>query len=64
GVMMLRYLKELDAAQRLEDAIASIIAEGKDVTYDMKADRNDPTSVGTSEVADAIIQQLKAGAPA
>ncbi|MGB2939547.1 MAG: isocitrate/isopropylmalate dehydrogenase family protein, partial [Candidatus Dormiibacterota bacterium] len=42
GVMMLRYLKELDAAQRLEDAIASIIAEGKDVTYDMKADRNDP----------------------
>jgi isocitrate dehydrogenase (NAD+) len=64
GVMMLRYLKELDAAQRLEDAIASIIAEGKDVTYDMKADRNDPTSVGTSQVADAIIQQLKAGAPA
>ncbi|HEV3235049.1 MAG TPA: isocitrate/isopropylmalate dehydrogenase family protein [Candidatus Dormibacteraeota bacterium] len=64
GVMMLRYLKELDAAQRLEEAIASIIAEGKDVTYDMKADRNDPTSVGTSQVADAIIQQLKAGAPA
>jgi isocitrate dehydrogenase (NAD+) len=64
GVMMLRYLKEVDAAQRLEEAIAGIIAEGKDVTYDMKADRNDPTSVGTSEVADAIIGRLKAGAPA
>jgi isocitrate dehydrogenase (NAD+) len=64
GVMMLRYLKELEAAQRLENAIASVIAEGKNVTYDMKADRNDSTSVGTSQVADAIIEQLKAGAPA
>src|SRR5258707_2218975 len=53
GVMMLRYLKEPDAADRLESAIAAIVAEGKDVTYDMKADRNDPTAVGTSEVADA-----------
>ena len=42
----------------------AIIAEGKDVTYDMKADRNDPTSVGTSQVADAIIQRMQAGAPA
>jgi isocitrate dehydrogenase (NAD+) len=64
GVMMLRYLKELEGAQRLENAIASVIAEGKNVTYDMKADRNDSTSVGTSQVADAIIEQLKAGAPA
>ncbi|MEA2645611.1 MAG: isocitrate dehydrogenase [Chloroflexota bacterium] len=63
GVMMLRYLKETDAAQRLEDAIAAVIAEGKNVTYDMKADRNDPTAVGTSQVADAIIERLKAGAP-
>jgi isocitrate dehydrogenase (NAD+) len=59
GVMMLRYLKEIEAAQRLEDAIAQIIAEGKDVTYDMKADRGDPTAVGTSQVADAIIARLK-----
>jgi isocitrate dehydrogenase (NAD+) len=32
------------------------------VTYDMKADRNDPTAVGTQEMADAIcrrIEQLK-----
>ena len=45
---MLRYLKEKDAADRLENAIAAVIAEGKDVTYDMKPDRNDPTAVGTS----------------
>jgi len=56
GVMMLRYLNEISAADKLEGAIAKLIREGKDVTYDMKADRNDPTAVGTSEVADAIIK--------
>jgi isocitrate dehydrogenase (NAD+) len=58
GMMMLQYLKETDAADRLEKAIAEIIVEGKDVTYDMKADRNDPTAVGTSGVADALIKKL------
>ena len=58
GMLMLRYLKEEDAADRLEKAIAAVIAEGKDVTYDMKPDRNDPTAVGTSEMADAIIAKL------
>jgi isocitrate dehydrogenase (NAD+) len=58
GVMMLRYLKEFDAADRLENAVAKVIAEGKTVTYDLKADRNDPTAVGTSQMADAIIQAL------
>jgi isocitrate dehydrogenase (NAD+) len=58
GVMMLRHLREPEAAQRLEDAIAAVIAEGKNVTYDMKPDRGDPTAVGTSEVADAIIEKM------
>ncbi len=58
GMLMLRYLKEDDAADRLEKAIAAVILEGKDVTYDMKPDRNDPTAVGTSEMADAIIAKL------
>ena len=31
----------------------------KYVTYDLKADRNDPTAVGTSEMADAIIAKLE-----
>jgi isocitrate dehydrogenase (NAD+) len=61
GVMMLRHLKEPEAARRLEEAIASVIAEGKSVTYDMKPDRSDPTAVGTSEVADAIIDRIQAG---
>jgi len=55
---MLRYLKEDDAAARLENAIAGVIAEGKDVTYDMKPNRTDPTAVGTAEMADAIIAKL------
>jgi isocitrate dehydrogenase (NAD+) len=55
GMLMLRYLKELKAADRLEKAIAAIIAEGKYVTYDMRADKN---GVGTSQVADAIIKIL------
>jgi isocitrate dehydrogenase (NAD+) len=58
GVMMLRHLDERDAADRLESAIASVIAEGKSVTYDMKERRDDPTAVGTSEVADAIIETM------
>jgi isocitrate dehydrogenase (NAD+) len=60
GMLMLRYLEELDAADRLEAALAAVIAEGKSVTYDMKPSRDDPTAVGTSEVADAVIQKLDA----
>ncbi|MDR3198895.1 MAG: isocitrate/isopropylmalate dehydrogenase family protein [Planctomycetaceae bacterium] len=58
GMLMLRYLKEFDAAIRLERAVAAVIAEGKSVTYDMKVDRNDPSAVGTREMADAICRRL------
>jgi isocitrate dehydrogenase (NAD+) len=58
GVMMLRHLEELQAAARLEGAITSVIAEGTHVTYDMKPTRDDPTAVGTREVADAIIERM------
>ena len=58
GKLMLDYLKERDAAQRLETAVAAVIAEGKNVTYDMKPHRDDPTAVGTSEMADAIIEAM------
>ena len=58
GMLMLRYLEERDAADRLEGAIADVIAEGKDVTYDMKPSRDDPTAVGTSQVGDAVIARL------
>jgi isocitrate dehydrogenase (NAD+) len=57
---MLRHLGERDAADRMEAAIAAVIAEGKDVTYDLKPRPDDPTAVGTSQFADAVIAQLQA----
>ena len=59
GMLMLRYLGEEKAADRLEQAVADVIREGKEVTYDMKADRNDPTAVGTKEMGAAIIKKLR-----
>jgi len=58
GAMMLRFLGEAGAAQRVEDAVAKVIAEGKRVTYDLKPTRDDPTAVGTQEMAEAIIEAL------
>jgi len=59
GALMLRYIKEDKAADRLEEAVKSILSEGKSVTYDLKPHRDDPTAVGTKEMADAIIKKLK-----
>ncbi|PIQ90506.1 MAG: isocitrate dehydrogenase [Candidatus Omnitrophica bacterium CG11_big_fil_rev_8_21_14_0_20_41_12] len=59
GVLMLRYIHENKAAEALEEAVKEVIAEGKSVTYDLKADPLDPTAVGTSEMANAIIGKLK-----
>jgi len=57
GVMMLRHLGEVKTADRLEGAIAGVIAEGKNITYDMKL--NNAQVVGTSQVADAVIEKLE-----
>jgi isocitrate dehydrogenase (NAD+) len=62
GVLMLRYLGEDEPADRLEGALAAVIAEGRSVTYDLKPIRDDPTAVGTSQVADAVVAKLRAGA--
>jgi isocitrate dehydrogenase (NAD+) len=59
GMLMLRHLGETDAAGRLERAVAEVIAKGKDVTYDLKPHRDDPTAVGTSQMADAIVARLQ-----
>ncbi len=59
GMLMLRHLGEQEAGDRLENALAEIIREGKSVTYDMKPHRDDPTAVGTSQVADAVIEKMK-----
>lgn len=62
GVLMLRHLGEKEAADRLENAIADVIREGKNVTYDMKENKNDPTAVGTREMGEAIIRQMEKSA--
>jgi len=58
GMLMLDYLEQTAAARTLERAVAAVIAEGQSVTYDMKPHRDDPTAVGTSEMADAIIAAM------
>ena len=58
GALMLRHLGEIEAAERVEGAVAQVIAEGEDVTYDLKPDRDDPTAVGTDKMADAIIRAM------
>jgi isocitrate dehydrogenase (NAD+) len=58
GALMLRHLGEIQAAHRVERAVAAVIAEGKNVTYDLKASREDTSAVGTQEMADAIIASM------
>lgn len=58
GMLMLKHLGEVDAAARLEKAVGDVIAEGKSVTYDLKPHRDDPTAVGTQQMADAICKKL------
>ena len=60
GVYMLEHLGERDAAVRMERAIAEVIRKGEKVTYDLKPHRDDPTAVGTSEFADAVIEEMNA----
>ncbi len=59
SVLMLKYLGEDASAGRLERAVASVIEDGRAVTYDLKRDRNDKSAVGTSQMADEIINKLK-----
>ncbi len=58
GMLLLRHLEEREAADRLEGAIAELIRKGDKVTYDLKPTRDDPSAVGTSEFADAVIEQM------
>jgi len=59
GMLMLRHLGEMAAADRLEAAVAAVLAEGKDVTYDLKPDRNDPRAVGTRRMGEVMIEHLQ-----
>ena len=59
AVLMLHHIGERDAGDRLERAIAAVIAEGQCVTYDLKPDRDDPTAVGTRAMAEAIAEKVR-----
>ncbi len=58
AVLMLRYLGESQAADKIEKAVQEVIREGKFVTYDLKPNRLDPTSVGTKEMTKAIVDKI------
>lgn len=58
GAMMLRHLNEQDAAERVENAVATVIGKGEKVTYDLRADRDQSKAAGTTDMADAIIAEL------
>ena len=60
GAMMLRHLGELDAAIKVEGPSQQVIGRGREVTYDLRADRDRAKAVGTSEMADAIIAAIQA----
>ena len=62
GLLMLRHLEETAAAHRLEAAVSWVIAEGREVTYDMKPTRDDPTAVGTRAMAEAIARAFEQNA--
>jgi isocitrate dehydrogenase (NAD+) len=59
GMLMLRHIKEEKAAQKLENAVKGVLKEGKFVTYDLKPTPDDPSAVGTKEMADAIISLIR-----
>jgi isocitrate dehydrogenase (NAD+) len=59
GMLMLRHLGEIEAAVRLEMAVAKVLADGRNVTYDMKPHRDDPTAVGTREMGRAIVDAME-----
>ena len=59
GILMLRHIREFEAAERLEKAVAAVIEEGEDVTYDLKRPWDHSPAVGTREMADAIIRRIR-----
>src|SRR4030095_6499163 len=59
GALMLRHLGEQAAAERIEHAVADVIATGDRVTYDLREDRDPSKAAGTSDMGDSIIERVK-----
>ena len=58
GALMLRHLGERAAAEQVEQAVRAVVAEGKDVTYDLRADRDPCKAATTTEMTAAIIGRM------
>ena len=58
GALMLRHLGERAAAEQVEQAVRAVVAEGKDVTYDLRADRDPSKAATTTEMTAAIIGRM------
>jgi isocitrate dehydrogenase (NAD+) len=58
AALMLKHLGELSSATILERAVRAVIAEAVALTYDLKADRNDPSAVGTDAMTAAIVTKI------
>jgi isocitrate dehydrogenase (NAD+) len=58
GAMLLRHLGESEAGDRLEAAVAEVVAEGRTVTYDLRPSDDDPDAASTTDVRDAVVGKL------
>ena len=58
GVLMLQHLGEMEAAERLQAAVSRVLAEGKDVTYDLRPGRKHEGAASTTGMGDAIIAAM------
>jgi isocitrate dehydrogenase (NAD+) len=59
ATMMLRHLGEAEAGDRLEDAVAGVLADGVDVTPDLRGPGDERPSVGTRRMAEAVAERLR-----
>ena len=59
AAMMLRHLGEREAGDRLEEAIAGVLADGVDVTPDLRAPGDQRPAVGTMRMAEAVAERLR-----
>ena len=58
GWMMLKHIGEMDAANRLQRAVATVIEKKETVTYDLCEGRRHDIAASTTEMGEAIIKAM------
>src|SRR6185312_9353771 len=58
AAMLLRHIGEQEAGDRVEGAVAAVLADGTSVTFDLRPTGDDRPAAGTFGVADAIAARL------